>query len=77
MKHNTILIACLFYVCSGIIGIILGQLLIDYINKNKFESTIIELPEEYKLINKNDTLRGYFDKDSVLHIEFNNYRNRK
>lgn len=32
----------------------------------------IDLPEEYKLIDKSTAIQGYFDKDSVLHIEFDN-----
>jgi hypothetical protein len=35
---------------------------------------IVELPEEYKLINKNDTLKGVFRNDTLF-IEFNNKRN--
>ena len=31
----------------------------------------IDLPEEYKLIDKYTPLQGYYDKDSILHIEFN------
>jgi hypothetical protein len=30
----------------------------------------VELPEEYKAIDSTDCLKGYFDKDSVLQIEF-------
>ena len=32
----------------------------------------INLPEEYKMIDKSTAIQGYFDKDSVLHIEFDN-----
>lgn len=32
----------------------------------------IDLPEEYKEITYQDELKGFFDQDSVLHIEFNN-----
>ncbi len=32
----------------------------------------INLPEEYKLIDKSTAIIGYFDKDSILHIEFDN-----
>ena len=34
----------------------------------------VELPEEYKAITKDDTLRGYFRNDSLI-IEFNNKHN--
>jgi len=40
------------------------------------EQPKVELPEEYKAITKSDTLIGYFDKDSVLCIRFNNKRNK-
>lgn len=36
----------------------------------------VDLPEEYKSITPNDTLKGYYDSDGVLHIEFNNQRNK-
>lgn len=32
----------------------------------------INLPEEYKNINPSTPILGYFDKDSILHIEFDN-----
>ena len=32
----------------------------------------IDLPKQYKLIDKSTAIIGYFDKDSVLHIEFDN-----
>lgn len=35
----------------------------------------IDLPEEYPLIEANDTLKGHYTPDGVLHIEFNNKRN--
>jgi len=61
-----IMIALIFY--------ILGATSIE--EKNKKESCKIDLPEEYKLITPNDTLKGYFDSSRVLHIEFNNQRNK-
>lgn len=35
----------------------------------------VDLPEEYKQITKSDNLKGYFDKDSILHIEFDHDNN--
>ncbi len=32
----------------------------------------MDLPEEYKLINTDTPIIGYYDKDSILHIEFDN-----
>lgn len=32
----------------------------------------IDLPKEYKMIDSTTAIIGYFDKDSVLHIEFDN-----
>ena len=37
---------------------------------DKIHAPKVELPEEYKAIDSLDCLKGYFDKDSVLHIEF-------
>lgn len=34
----------------------------------------VDLPEEYKLITKDTPIRGHFDKDSTLVIEFNYYK---
>lgn len=34
----------------------------------------VELPEEYKAIDSTDCLRGHFDSDGTLHIEFNNQK---
>jgi hypothetical protein len=32
----------------------------------------IDLPEEYSQIDSTICLKGYFDKENTLHIEFNN-----
>ena len=54
-----------------LIGIWIGGFMIGYgiasNNQNK-----IDLPEEYKLIDSSTPITGYFDKDSILHIEFDN-----
>ena len=47
-----------------LIGFIIGSISFT-LNQNK-----IDLPEEYKLIDKSTPIIGYFDKDSILHIEF-------
>lgn len=49
-----------------IIGIIVGGITFSS-KQNK-----IDLPEEYKLIDSSTPITGYFDKDSILHIEFDN-----
>lgn len=36
----------------------------------------VSLPEEAGLITVNDTLKGYYDNNGTLHIEFNNKRNQ-
>jgi len=48
-------------------GIFVGYLAFDY-----FPAKKQTVPEEYKLIDKTDVLRGYFDRDSTLVIEFEN-----
>lgn len=37
---------------------------------------LVDLPEEYNMITSNDTLKGYYTGDGILHIEFNNQRNK-
>jgi len=53
-------------------GIILGVTMTraHYDSKPK-----IDLPEEYKNITKSDNLKGYYDSDGTLHIEFDNTNN--
>ncbi len=53
-------------ILSLLIGFIIGGISFT-LNQNK-----IDLPEEYKLINKSTPIIGYFDKDSIFHIEFDN-----
>lgn len=53
-------------ILSLLIGFIIGGILFT-LNQNK-----IDLPEEYKLIDKSTPITGYFDKDSIFHIEFDN-----
>lgn len=37
----------------------------------------VDLPEEYKLMIKHDTIQGYYNKDnSTLYIYYNNPRNK-
>ena len=54
-----------------LLGITIGISFIKTTVSNK-----IDLPEECRLITSSDTLKGYYDKDSVLHIEFNNKQNK-
>jgi len=53
-------------ILSLLIGFIIGGISFT-LNQNK-----INLPEEYKLIDKSTPIIGYIDKDSILHIEFDN-----
>ena len=59
---------------SLLISFILGaiSLFLTLLLTNDLKQPKINLPEEYKLINKSTAIQGYFDKDSVLHIEFDN-----
>jgi len=54
-------------ILSLLIGFIIGGISFTLHNQPK-----IDLPEEYKLINKSTPIIGYIDKDSILHIEFDN-----
>jgi hypothetical protein len=57
-------------ILSIMIGFIIGSLSMKYDIESK--QTKINLPKEYKMIDKSTAIQGYFDKDSVLHIEFDN-----
>ena len=43
---------------------------------DKIHQPNVDLPEEYILINKQDTLQGYY-KNDTLYIQFNNKRNKQ
>lgn len=49
---------------------------LDEIAAEVAKRPLIELPEEYKAITPNDNLMGYYDSKGVLHIQFNNQRNK-
>lgn len=68
---NILLGAILFLIIS-LVGM---SYLLDETRLELSKSQRIDLPEEYTLITPNDTLKGYFDSNKVLHIEFNNKRN--
>lgn len=53
-------------ILSLLIGFIIGGISFT-LNQNK-----IDLPKEYKTIDSTTPIIGYFDKDSILHIEFDN-----
>lgn len=59
-----------------IISFVLGVIFEYTLRYEKIHAPAVELPEEYKSITTNDTLRGYFDSKGVLHIEFNNKLNK-
>lgn len=59
---------------SLLISFILGaiSLFLTLLLTNDLKQPKIDLPEEYQMIDKSTAIIGYFDKDSVLHIEFDN-----
>ena len=57
---------------TGIICFNIGIMVEYSLRYDEIRAPKVELPEEYKTIDSTDCLKGYFDKDSVLHIEFNN-----
>ena len=63
MKTIQILLAIL-------LGFIIGSLIM--MNDMKSLKPKVILPKEYKMIDKTVALIGHFDKDSTLHIEFDN-----
>ena len=62
------------YTLSLLISFILGaiSLFLTLLLTNDLNQPKIDLPKQYKLIDKSTAIIGYFDKDSVLHIEFDN-----
>lgn len=61
-----------------VFGIILNIIFFAVLNKAKTipeNSPKVSLPEEYRAITKEDTLRGYYRNDSLI-IEFNNSKNK-
>lgn len=59
-----------------LIGFILG-IILTCVLLVPFFNNIVDLPEEISQVTKEDTLRGYYDSNGILHIEFNNLKNRK
>jgi hypothetical protein len=60
----------LHFILSLLIGFMIAVITFD-LNLND-DKPKIDLPEEYKMIDKSTAIQGYFDKDSILHIEFDN-----
>lgn len=60
----------IYYLLFLFIGFIIGSLSMKFDIEDRKPK--VDLPEEYKEITYQDRLQGYFDKDSVLHIEFDN-----
>lgn len=58
-----------------VLGLALGHCIITTVKY--YTQPKVDLPEEYKLIKPSDNLKGYMDKDSVLHIQFNNPNNNQ
>jgi hypothetical protein len=56
---------------TGILFFNVGMMTEYALRYKEIHATKVELPEEYKAIDSTDCLRGHFDKDSVLQIEFN------
>ena len=63
-----IIVLCIQFFVAGVMYEYLARY--DEIHQPKVDS-----PEEYKQITKSDNLKGYFDKDSILHIEFDHDNN--
>lgn len=60
----------LHFILSLLIGFMIAVITFD-LNLND-DKPKIDLPEKYKMIDKSTAIQGYFDKDSILHIEFDN-----
>jgi hypothetical protein len=52
------------------IGFIIGSLSMKFDIENTQQK--VDLPEEYLYITSSDNLKGYYDINNVLHIEFDN-----
>lgn len=57
---------------TGILFFNMGMITEYALRYKEIHAPKVELPEEYKAIDSTDCLRGHFDKDSILHIEFKN-----
>lgn len=66
MKTTSQLILTIILIFSIVLNI---QLYRGY-DKLEYNQSKIDLPEEYKLIDKSTPIIGYIDNDSILHIEF-------
>ena len=64
MKNNLLIFITIIF-CFSIVMI--KEYALRYVETH---APKVELPEEYKAIDSTDCLKGYFDKDSVLQIEF-------
>jgi hypothetical protein len=62
---------------TGILFFNVGMMTEYAIRYKEIHAPKVELPEEYKAIDSLDCLKGHFDKDSILHIEFNNRQYEK
>jgi len=62
---------------TGILCFNIGLITEYAIRYKEIHAPKVELPEEYKAIDSLDCLKGHFNKDSVLHIEFNNRQYEK
>lgn len=57
---------------TGILFFNMGMMTEYALRYKEINAPKVEFPEEYKAIDSTDCLKGHFDKDSILHIEFNN-----
>lgn len=68
MKTSILILA---WIGGFLLGLSAGIKLVIYMNP-----VMTDMPEEYKLITKQDTLQGYYNsKEDKVYIWFNNKRN--
>jgi hypothetical protein len=71
MKSTFKIFICIAFIFSIILNV---QLCKGY-EKKEIELSKIDLPEEWPLMTQKDKIKGYTDKEGVLHIYFNNSKN--
>ena len=69
MKNQLSIPLVIFIAIQCFIAGVMFEYLLRY---DEIHQPKINLPEEYKLIDYSDRLIGHFDKDSILHLEFDN-----
>lgn len=75
MQSENRKLVSLYLIIFLVISVLLNIISLIYIIKQEPRPKI-SLPEEYHLVDENDSLKATFKNDSLI-IEFNNFKNQK